>query len=169
MQNQARPEEFARLIQENQGILYRICRIYCRQREDREDLFQEMIIQAWKSYKGFRAESKFTTWLYRIALNTAISGWRRKKRTIAIVDQPILTEIPAIAYADEKDEQMKLLFQAIDQLTDLEKAIITLYLEDRSYEEMEDVFGITQNNLRVKMNRIKDKLRKITGNNDGNR
>jgi RNA polymerase sigma-70 factor, ECF subfamily len=156
-------EVFIKLVNEHGNLLHKVCRMYCFSVYDRQDLFQEMIIQAWKSYPGFRGEAKFSTWLYRIALNTAISGLRKQKRRIypgGVEDLPI--ELQDIQYAVEKDEQVQQLYAAINQLTEVEKAITMLYLEDKSYQEMEEILGINQNNLRVKMNRIKEKLRKIT-------
>lgn len=144
-------------------MLYKVCNIYCHTEFDRQDLFQEIIIQLWKSYPKFRGDSKFSTWLYRIALNTAISDLRRKKKSITLTESAKLpVEIEDIQYYREKEEQLQQLHMAIDQLTEIEKAITMLYLEDKSYDEMEDILGINQNNLRVKMNRIKEKLRKLT-------
>lgn len=144
-------------------MLYKVCNIYCHTEFDRQDLFQEIIIQLWKSYPKFRGDSKFSTWLYRIALNTAISDLRRKKKNITLTESAKLpVEIEDIQYYREKEEQLQQLHMAIDQLTEIEKAITMLYLEDKSYDEMEDILGINQNNLRVKMNRVKEKLRKLT-------
>ena len=144
-------------------MLYKVCNIYCHTEFDRQDLFQEIVIQLWGAYPKFRGDSKFSTWLYRIALNTAISGLRRQKKHITLTEPANLpTEIEDIQYYKEKEEQLQQLQVAIAQLTEIEKAIIMLYLEDKSYEEMEDILGINQNNLRVKMNRIKEKLRKLT-------
>jgi RNA polymerase sigma-70 factor (ECF subfamily) len=117
----------------------------------------------WKAYPSFRGDSKFSTWLYRIALNTAISDLRRKKHHIISTEPDGLPEgIEDIQNYKEKEEKLEQLYKAINQLTEIEKAVVMLYLEDRSYDEMEDILGINQNNLRVKMNRIKDKLRKLT-------
>lgn len=144
-------------------MLYKVCNLYCRNEFDRQDLFQEMIIQLWKSYPKFRGDSKFSTWLYRIALNTAISDLRRQKKNITLTGAALLaTEIEDLQYQNQKEEQIDQLYTAISQLTEIEKAITMLYLEDKSYDEMEDILGINQNNLRVKMNRIKEKLRKLT-------
>ena len=144
-------------------MLYKVCNIYCHTEFDRQDLFQEIIIQLWKSYPKFRGDSKFSTWLYRIALNTAISDLRRQKKHITLTEPAKLpTEIEDIQYYKEKEEQLQQLHKAIAQLTEIEKAITMLYLEDKTYDEMEDILGINQNNLRVKMNRIKGKLRKLT-------
>jgi RNA polymerase sigma-70 factor, ECF subfamily len=154
---------FIRVIDEHRGILYKICRMYAAVGPDRQDLFQEIIIQLWRSYPSFRGESKFSTWLYRIALNTAISDLRRQNRRMTTVDPGML---PAhwqdLTHIPEKDPRVQLMYAAIDRLTEVEKALTMLYLEDRSYAEMEEILGINQNNLRVKMNRIKEKLRKMT-------
>lgn len=156
-------EQFLREIQQHAGILHKICRLYAGTPADREDLFQEIIIQLWKSYSSFRGEAKFTTWMYRIALNTAITGLRKKNRTIGldfpgnIPAEPIDTPEQA-----HREDMLKQLYDAIATLSELERAIVMLYLDDRSYEEMEEVLGINQNNLRVKMNRIKNKLRQLT-------
>ena len=145
-------------------MLYKVCRLYCFTEPDRQDLFQEIIIQLWRSYPSFRGEAKFSTWLYRIALNTAISDLRKQRRIITPTDPdrlPVQWQYLAEDSA-EKEEQLQLLYTAIERLTEVEKALTMLYLEDKSYQEMEEIMGISQNNLRVKMNRIKEKLRKIT-------
>jgi RNA polymerase sigma-70 factor (ECF subfamily) len=122
-----------------------------------------MVIQLWRSYPHFRGEAKFSTWLYRIALNTAISDLRKQRRRPSPVN---MNEIPAplqdMTWPGEDEEQLQQLYAAIDRLSEIEKALVMLYLEDRSYEEMEEILGINQNNLRVKMNRIREKLRKMT-------
>lgn len=144
-------------------MLYKVCNLYCSSAHDRQDLFQEIVIQLWRSYPRFRGEAKFSTWLYRIALNTAISDLRRQRRRPVVTDPESLpAELQDIQYAKEQEEQLQQLYAAIGQLTELEKALVMLYLEDKPYEEMEEILGINQNNLRVKMNRIKEKLRKLT-------
>ena len=130
---------------------------------DRQDLFQEIVIQLWRSYPSFRGEAKFSTWLYRIALNTAISDLRKQRHYITPLDPDYLpTQLKDIPYSTEREEQLQSLYAAIDRLTEVEKALTMLYLEDKSYAEMEEILGIPQNNLRVKMNRVKEKLRKMT-------
>jgi RNA polymerase sigma-70 factor, ECF subfamily len=156
-------ETFIGLVNENRGILYKICRMYGATEPDRQDLFQEMVIQLWRSYPTFRGDARFSTWLYRIALNTAISDLRKQRRRPASIDPDLLpNQLQDIQYSSDKEEQLQQLYSAIDRLTELEKALTMLYLEDKSYQEMEEILGISQNNLRVKMNRIKDKLRKMT-------
>ena len=156
---------FIQLMNENNALIHKVCHLYGQTPMDKQDLFQEIIIQLWKAYPTFRGESKFSTWLYRIALNTAISGYRKSKRTIAtsaVDSMPV--EIMDSAYDFDKEEKLKQLYWAISKLSETEKAIVMLYLDDNSYEEMESILGINQNNLRVKMNRIKDKLRQLTKN-----
>ena len=151
------------MVSEHRGMLHNVCRLYCQTAPDRQDLFQEIVFQLWRSYPSFRGEAKISTWLYRIALNTAISGLRKKRGLITTVDPERLpTELQDIQYSTEKEEQLRLLYAAITQLSEVERALTMLYLEDKSYQEMEEILGISQNNLRVKMNRIRDKLRKIT-------
>jgi RNA polymerase sigma-70 factor (ECF subfamily) len=144
-------------------MLYKVCNLYCSAEHDKQDLFQEIVIQLWKAFPRFRGDSKFGTWLYRIALNTAISGLRKQKKNVQSMEPDQMpTEIQDIQYNKDKEEKLQQLYKAIHQLPEIERGIVMLYLEDRSYEEMEDILGINQNNLRVKMNRIKEKLRKLT-------
>ena len=139
--------------------------MYATNHVDRQDLFQEIVIQAWKGYAKFRGDSKFSTWLYRIAINTAITGLRRKKDFIESYEPGNMPERREDKSAEEEEEQWQQLYTAIAQLNDIEKAIVMLYMEDRSYEEMEDILGMSGGALRVKMVRIKDKLRLLTKNN----
>jgi len=157
-------KEFERHIKENELQLHKVCRIYTGTEADRQDLFQEIVIQLWRSYPNFKGNAKFSTWLYRIAINTAITGLRKKKEIIQYVE-PTQLPLQATHDADEMEERSAELYRAINNLNDIDKAIVLLYLEEKTYEEMEEILGITQGNLRVKMNRIKDKLRELTKNN----
>lgn len=154
-------KEFVKIINENQGIIHKVCSVYCDSEEDRRDLFQEILAQLWKSYGSFREESKFTTWMYRVALNTAITSFKKTKRQ---PDRNSLTveqvQLVHEEYDPATDEQMRLMHQAVARLSGIEKSIILLYLENKSYEEIAEITGITQNYVRVKMNRIKHKLKK---------
>lgn len=153
-------ESFALELATNELLLHKICRLYGNTTEDREDLFQEILVQAWKGYEKFRGESKFSTWLYQVALNTAIAGVRRKKRTITLVESATIENIPDTGgFAEE--ENLRQLYAAISCLNKIEKAMTILYLEERSYKEMEVILGINEGALRVKMNRVKEKLRQI--------
>ena len=148
------------IIKENQGIIHKVCNIYCDLEEDRNDLFQEIIAQLWKSYPSFRNESKVTTWMYRVALNTAITSFKKSKRR---PDRNQLSnenyQLPDETFDNETEEQIKVLHRAVGHLTGVEKSIILLFLENKKYEEISEITGITQNYVRVKMNRIKKKLK----------
>ncbi len=154
-------KEFVKIISENQGIIHKVCSVYCDSEEDRRDLFQEILTQLWKSYATFRNESKFSTWMYRVAINTAITSFKKIKRQPeqkSLV--PELMQIAGEEYNPEIEEQILLLHRAIAQLSGIEKSIILLFLENRDYEEIAEITGITRNYVRVKMNRIKHKLKK---------
>ena len=155
-------KEFLQIIQKNQGIIHKVCNMYCDLEEDRNDLFQEIVAQLWKSFPSFRNESKFSTWMYRVALNTAITTFKKDKRR---PDQNRLTyenfQIAEDKYDAETEESIKHMHRAVVQLTGIEKSIVLLYLEDKKYEEIAEITGITQNYVRVKMNRIKKKLKKL--------
>lgn len=155
-------KEFLHIIKENQGIIHKVCNIYCNDQDDRDDLFQEIVAQLWKSYSSFREESKFSTWMYRVALNTAITSFKKTKRR---PDQNRLTvenfQLKDDSYNAETEDEIKNLHRAVAQLTGIEKSIILLFLEDKKYEDIAEITGITQNYVRVKMNRIKKKLKKF--------
>lgn len=155
--------EFVQLIGEHKGLIQKVCNLYTASVQDRQDLFQEIVIQLWRAIPKFRQESKLTTWMYRVALNTAISSYRKQQRDITTTDIDFTTaELTDDNEGAEKEEKLKVLYTAIGHLPEIEKAIVLLYLDDKSYEEMEDILGINQNNLRVKMNRVKEKLRQLT-------
>lgn len=155
-------KEFLQIITENQGIIHKVCSMYCNLEEDRRDLFQEILVQLWKSFPSFRNESKFTTWMYRVALNTAITSFKKEKRqpdksVIAYQNLQLADEF----YDTRAEDQIKILNDAVARLTGIEKSIILLFLEDKKYEEIAEITGITQNYVRVKMNRIKKKLKML--------
>ena len=146
-------------------MIYKICRIYAYTNADRQDLFQDIVIQLWNAFPKFRAESKFSTWLYRVAINTAITSARKKKNFIESTGHDSLpTNIPDDDSGDI-EERLQEMYKAVQQLNEIEKSIVMLYLEEKSYEEMEEILGINQGNLRVKMNRVKEKLRNLTNKN----
>lgn len=149
-------------FEQNQNIAHKICRIYTTNQDAHKDLFQEITIQLWKNYPKFRGDSKFSTWMYRVALNTAITLYRKSKRQIQTNDiSDFHYKLESKEYDSELDDQMKLLYKAIHQLSDIEKALILLYLEDKPYKEIAETMGITEVNARVKVNRIKGKLKTI--------
>jgi len=154
-------KEFIALLNQHQKIVYKVCNLYMDRHSDREDLFQEITLQAWKAYGNFRGDAKFSTWLYRVALNTAITFFRKEKKQPAVYSADILPEVNEDAY-DPIEEQIKAMYAAIGELSKIDKAIVMLYLEDYSYNEIGEMMGITANNVAVKMNRIKTKLKEQT-------
>ncbi len=155
-------EQFLNDFEPNQNIAHKICSIYTKNKSDHNDLFQEITIQLWKSYPKFKGNSKFSTWMYRVALNTAISLYRKSTRTVKTGDiSDVAYKIKSEEYDDTEEQQLKALHHAIRKLNDIDKALIFLYLEDKSYREIAETLGITEVNARVKMNRAKDKLKKI--------
>ena len=161
MKNKGLEKEFTRLVTESQGIIHKICRIYCADEEHRKDLFQEILIQLWQSYPSFRGDSKFSTWMYRTGLNVAIQHFRKAKRKQRIFIQTSqFKEIESLPDSAYEDEKLKIMHQAIAHLNKIEKAIIMLYLDNKSNKEIAEIIGITQNYVRVKMSRIKIKLSK---------
>ena len=150
-------EAFLNTIKEHQRIIHKICLLYRNSKEDQEDLFQEVVFQLWKSFKKFRGEAKLSSWIYRIALNTAIATFRKKKAQVEF--REVLPD--RLAPDMEMSEHEQLLFWGIRQLSDSEKAIVSLYLEDFSYQEIAAISGLSESNVGVKLNRIKKKLKKI--------
>ena len=154
--------KFVTELQDNQNIVHKVCTLYTNDRDSHNDLFQEITIQLWKAYPKFRGEAKFSTWMYRVALNTAITLYRKNKRRIDTADyESIIFKIKADEYDETEELQLKLMYKAVKQLNDVDKALVFLYLEDKNYAEISETLGITEVNARVKMNRIKTKLRTI--------
>jgi RNA polymerase sigma factor (sigma-70 family) len=142
----------------HRGLIFKVCHVYCRDAEDRKDLFQEIVYQVWKSRKSFRQESKITTWIYRIALNTAITHFRREQRQVTTQLPNDSFDLPDLSGHDGREEQLSMLFTAIESLDRIDKSIILLYLEDRSYDEISEITGLSKSNVGVRLNRIKIKL-----------
>jgi RNA polymerase sigma-70 factor, ECF subfamily len=157
-------KEFIELIQRHQGILQKICNIYFLRDPYKEDYYQEILIRLWKSYPGFKNQSSFSTWLYRVALNTSIDIIR-KKSLLPRLSELSKTEYDISEYKNNNEsENRDKLYLAINQLSHIEKAIIILYLEDFSYNEIAEITGISENYAGVKINRIKTQLIKILNN-----
>ena len=151
-------KEFIHLLNQHQKIIYKVCNLYMDLHSDREDLFQEITLQAWKAYGNFRGDAKFSTWLYRVALNTAITFFRKDKKKPDIYSTDTMPEKMEENF-DPVEEQVKAMYAAIGELSRIDKALVMLYLEDYSYQEIGEMIGITANNVAVKMNRIKIKLK----------
>jgi RNA polymerase sigma-70 factor (ECF subfamily) len=152
--------EFIGLLKEHQKIIYKVCNLYMQSHADKDDLFQEITLQAWKAYANFRGDSKFSTWLYRVALNTAITFYRKEKKNIVLN----VETVPELSenIIDHVEEKTKAMYSAIGELSKIDKAIVMLYLEDYTYTQISEIIGITPNNIAVKMNRIKIKLKEQT-------
>ncbi|RKT01878.1 RNA polymerase sigma factor [Chryseobacterium defluvii] len=155
-------KEFLEKIEKHKGVIFKISKMYMDNRDDQNDLYQEIIYQAWKSYADFQRKSDFSTWLYRTALNTAIVFLRSEKKRSFIQNQSIdnLT-VHQEPYNDTDDKNMKKMYEAIHQLSPIDKALIFFFLEDFPGKEIANQLGITEVNARVKLNRAKAKLKEI--------
>ncbi len=152
-------QEFVSIIRENERIIYKVCYLYTTPHATLNDLYQDVVLNLWKAYPKFRQECKVSTWIYRIALNTCISFIRKEKNVPELV-----TLTPAADRTEETDETQLMLqqmYRMINRLGPLEKSIILLYLENKSYEEIAEITGLTQTNVATRLSRIKEKLRKM--------
>lgn len=154
--------EFVALLEEHQNIVHKICRLYTQSEAEHKDLFQEISIQLWRSFDRFEGKSKFSTWMYRVGLNTAITLYRKNKKridTYAINEE--INGIEFDSYDPVIDEQLNWLYEKIEEFSEIDKALVLLYLESKRYDEIAETLGISTVNARVKMNRIKQRLKKM--------
>lgn len=154
----SKEKEFAQLIKDNQGLIIKVSRLYTNSLEDEEDLFQEIVLQLWRSYDSFKGNSKISTWMYRVALNTAITLFRKKSKSLPTNELDI-NHADFIDDDDEKQQQVSLLYTVIKTLPNVERAIVMMYLDDLPYKDIAENLGITEVNARVKMNRLKKTLK----------
>ncbi|WEK71096.1 MAG: sigma-70 family RNA polymerase sigma factor [Candidatus Chryseobacterium colombiense] len=155
-------KEFLEKIDKHKGVIFKISKMYMDNPDDQNDLYQEIIYQAWKSYSEFQKKSEFSTWLYRTALNTAIVFLRNEKKRSFIQNQSIENlNVHQESYNDTEDRNMKMMYEAIHQLSPIDKALIFFFLEDFPGREIAKQLGITEVNARVKLNRAKAKLKEI--------
>ncbi|MGH7744705.1 MAG: RNA polymerase sigma factor [Candidatus Dormibacteria bacterium] len=159
MTNPALQEKFQALVEEHKKILYKICNSYCRDRDARDDLAQEISIQLWRSFDKFDGRCRFSTWMYRIALNVAISFYRREstRTRYVISDEQHLLEV--INDTKTQPEEIGLLYQFIEGLDPLNKALALLYLDGNNDQEIASVLGISETNVATKINRLKSKMK----------
>lgn len=153
-------EHFQALLEANKGIVHKVSNAYCRLPEDRRDLAQEICLQLWTAYPKYDNARSFTTWMYRIALNVAISFARHnglRERHSAPLDGPLGETITASM--DSSGDQVRSLMEFIDKMDELNRAIMLLYLEDRSYQEIADIMGLTETNVATKISRLKQRIR----------
>jgi RNA polymerase sigma-70 factor (ECF subfamily) len=160
--NKDRTAKFLVVVESNKGILFKVANSYCRNIEDRKDLVQEIILQMWKSFDNYNEKFKLSTWIYRISLNVAISFYR-KESSRKRISNPITTDIfdfPNKEISDVKETNLGILNQIISELNDLNKALMLLYLDEKSYKEISEIIGITETNVATKIGRIKSILKK---------
>jgi len=155
MQNK---NEFIRVVQENEGLIYKVAKLYTDSREDEQDLYQEIVYQLWKSFDGFRNESKISTWMYRIALNTSIAHLNRERKKGKYVPIDEAPAPPSDNGNTLKAERIEALYAHIKNLNTVEKGIVLLYLEGKSYEEIAGITGFSVSNVGTRLGRIKQKL-----------
>lgn len=157
----ATQKQFLELVEQHKGILHKISRMYFDTAEDREELIQEMTYQLWKSYTNFKGGSQFSTWMYRVCLNTALTFFKtesKKKNQFEHKDQIDIVDDDS---SEEKEEQLKYFYDAVQELNKVEKALIFLFLEGQNHKEIATHLGISEVNARVKLNRTKEKLQTI--------
>ncbi|MFY0627948.1 MAG: RNA polymerase sigma factor [Reichenbachiella sp.] len=151
--------DFQEFLNDNHRVIAKVCRIYTDTKDDFDDYYQECIVQLWRSFDSFRGDSKISTWVYRVCLNVCLSQLRKKKKNVFTTRE----EIPDVSddYDHAQEEKLALLFKAIKLLRESDRAIILLYLEEKSYKEMAEILGITVTNVGAKVNRVKNQLKNI--------
>ena len=153
-------ETFLRLLEEHKGIIIKICNAYCQAKDDKEDLSQEIVYNLWRAFANYTPDHKFSTWLYRVALNVAISYYRKEKRSLQYTpyDENLII-FSEEGYNKELEGNLLLLQQFIFELKEIDKSIMLLYLDDKSYHEIAEITGISETNVATKINRIKTNLK----------
>jgi RNA polymerase sigma-70 factor, ECF subfamily len=153
--------DFERTIRENAGVLHKLCRVYTNNSDEYEELFQEMLVQIWRASANFRGEAKVSTWVYQICINTGL-GFRAKivraKKRFEPLDGKIFIQPAAASFGDDKDERLKKLYAAIRELKPVDRAIVSLYLDEKSYEETAQILGISKTNVATRLMRLKKQL-----------
>lgn len=143
------------------AIIIKICRAYTNSQEDFEDYYQEVCLQIWKSHQNFRHQSEWSTWVYRLALNVCLTLLKKQKNSTHHFATDYLPEQTLVDSRAFADESLNLLYMAIRQLSEIDRAIIMLYLDEKSYQEISEIMGITPNNVGVRIKRIKERLKKL--------
>ena len=155
-------QQFLELVNRYQPVIHKVCRMYADSPEDRQDLFQDILFQLWRSYPSFQGRSNFSTWMYRIALNTAIAALRkeiRKPEHVGLDGEAIPAAAPGVEAGAA--ERVEALYGLVRKLSRVDRALVMLYLEDLSYREMSEVLGLSESNIGVKLNRIKARLQAL--------
>ena len=157
-----RKKQFVQLMEQNKGIVFKVANSYCQHQDDRQDLAQEILTTMWLAFEKYNPEYKFSTWMYRIALNVAISNYRKdsKREDKANANEECLVHIAELTQEGERSEEIRLLYRFIGQLDSLNKAIMLLYLENEPYDDIANSLGISKTNVATRIGRIKEALRK---------
>jgi RNA polymerase sigma-70 factor (ECF subfamily) len=159
-------DRFLALLEEHRKILYKVASAYCRNPEDRRDLVQEIVVQLWRTFSRFDERTRFSTWMYRIAMNVAISFYRsesRRARRTELVAEPALEILAADNASEEVSDDVRLLHHFIGQLDELNRALMILYLDGNSHETIAEVLGISASNVGTRIGRVKERLRRDLG------
>ncbi len=158
-------KEFENMINRNSATIYKVCRFYYNDVNDIQDLFQEITIRLWKGYNNFRKESKESTWVYRVSINTAINFKIKDKRNIKVIDIPSsFIETIKEQEQNEQNELIKQLYKLIEDLNVIDKTIILLYLDNKTYKEISEIVGLSSTNIGTKIQRIKEKMKQQVNN-----
>ena len=150
---------FVAIIKENEGIIYKITRVYTNTPEDQKDLYQEVVYQLWKSFDSFKGNAKISTWMYRVALNTAIAFLNRRKKNVPTASIDFELHQLADEGNQQQQDQFNQLYATIGQLNIIEKGLILLFLEGKSYDEIAAISGFSTSNVGTKLSRIKKKIK----------
>lgn len=156
-----REQEFLQKIEQHKGVIYKVSRMYMDEPDDQEDLFQEIVLQLWKSYDKFKGDSQFSTWMYRVAINTAMVFLKKEKSRRQHYSDTKDPELAAEEYNPDKESQLDYFYRAVQELNVVEKALIFFFLQGQTHKEIAANLGLTEVNARVKLNRTKDKLQQI--------
>jgi RNA polymerase sigma factor (sigma-70 family) len=157
--NTIQEKDFVRLVSQHERLIYKVCNMYGTEEEVRKDLFQEIVLQAWTAYPRFQGEAAFSTWLYRIAFNTAATYQRKSSRNRTTS----YSELPDVHYEAlnmAEEEQYRLMYRMISELPAMEKALVMLFMDDYSYRQIAEILGISESNVGTRLARIKEKLKK---------
>jgi len=150
-------KDFMDMIKLNERIIYKVISFYADTNQYSEDLYQDIILNLWKAFPSFRGDSKVSTWMYRIALNTCLTFSKKNKRSLHYVDLPI-----DIAQVNDNSEEIRELYKLISKLGEIERALILLYLDEKPYKEISEITGLTVTNVATKLGRIKEKLKQMS-------
>ena len=155
-------EQFLDILKRNIGIIIKISRVYTKVERDKEDLINDITLELWKSFKSFNGNSKISTWIYRVALNTSMN-YKRKKRNDTLFSSinDFKTETSEWLYEQDDSEQSEILYRCIDELNEINKVIILLYLDGNSHDEISEITGISKTNVGTRIGRIKEQIRNL--------